>query len=147
MEAQDFTTYTLDSLMGSLATYEINLEGLKVEEEEVKKKRDKGIALKTTTQEESNDESSEDDVALLARKFNKFLNFKRKSGKKFNKTAKDDSSKCNIICYNCKKPGRIMADCPNKVEEKKEKREIRFKKKAMVASWGSSDEDSSSDEE
>ena len=43
-----------------------------------------------------------------------------------------------IICYECKKPGHIRSECPllNKL-----------KKKAMVATWDDSDEDSSDEED
>lgn len=133
MEAQNFDTYTLDSLMGSLATYEINLEGLEKEEEKSLQKNKRSLALKSAPQESSDEESSEDDMDLLERKFNKFLQYKMKGGR-------HGKGESKITCDNYNKPGHVMAECPKKEKLKK-------KKKAMIAAWGNSDSESSSDEE
>jgi hypothetical protein len=145
-EAKDLTKLSLDELMGSLMTHEMN----QVKEDEDEGRRKRGIALKATCSSE--DESSEDEdeeFALFTKKFKKF--FRKKQGdKRFPRKThfKGDSSKKNeIICFGCKKPGHIKSDCPN-LETHKKSRDFKSKKKAFLAAWGESDESSSeSDEE
>ncbi|KAH9751239.1 hypothetical protein KPL71_014213 [Citrus sinensis] len=98
----------------------------------------KNIALKATKYE-SDGESEPDDeeLAMLARRFRKFF---KKTGdqRKFRNFKNQKEKKEVIICYECKKLGHIRSECPllNKL-----------KKKAMVATWDDSDEDSSDEEE
>ncbi|GKV49876.1 hypothetical protein SLEP1_g56599 [Rubroshorea leprosula] len=119
-------------------------------EEENKKK--KTIALKATQHNESEEEGdSDEDIAILTKKFKKFLkkkNFKKQGGlKRNNKNDRykgDSNKKDGIICYHCKKPGHVKFKCPFgnekslKVKEKKSK-------KALVTTWSddSSDKESS----
>lgn len=71
-EARDLEKLTLNELVGSLLTHELTVAH--DEEEEKKDKRNKGIALKGTILIDSDEESSDDDdMALLARRFNKFV--------------------------------------------------------------------------
>ena len=79
-EAKDLNTLPLEELLGSLMTHELTMK--QHMKEEVKKK--KSITLKATTvDEEEEDSSSEtedehnDDMALVIRKFRKFLGKKR----------------------------------------------------------------------
>ena len=90
-EAKYLTNLPLEELIGSLMTYEINLAKKQQEGEEKKKK---SIALKVTTKEEEEMEeekqseeveeekqSEEDeDLALITRKFNKFMRGERFRG-------------------------------------------------------------------
>ncbi|KAH9779936.1 hypothetical protein KPL71_007899 [Citrus sinensis] len=81
----------------------------------------KSIALKAS-KHESDEESEldEEEMDMLARRFRKLF------------------KKSVIKCYECKKPGHIRTECPilNKL-----------KKRAMVATWDDSDEETSDDEE
>ena len=78
-EAKDLTKLPMEELIGSLMTYEINLTK-KLQESEDKKK--KSIALKATTKEEEEVEEEKqseeyEDLALIIRKFNKFMRDER----------------------------------------------------------------------
>ncbi|KAK9232890.1 hypothetical protein WN943_023138 [Citrus x changshan-huyou] len=62
---------------------------------------------------------------------------KHESDKESELDDEEMEKKEQISCYECKKPGHIWSECPllNK-----------FKKKAMVATWDDSDEETSDDE-
>ncbi|KAH9717278.1 hypothetical protein KPL71_021758 [Citrus sinensis] len=132
-EAKDLNVLPIDDLIGSLISYEENLAAEKGHEE-----KKKNIALKASKRE-SDEESEMDDeeLAMLARRFRKFYK-KNNEQRKFrgykNKKEKNEP----ITCYECKKPGHIRPECPllNKL-----------KKKAMVATWDDSDEETSDEDE
>ncbi|KAH9679983.1 hypothetical protein KPL71_026357 [Citrus sinensis] len=131
-EAKDLNTLPLDDLIGSLISYEEDLAAEKGHEE-----KKKSIALKALKYE-SDGESEPDDeeLAMLARRFRKFF---KKIGERRNfRNFKNHREKKEVItCYECKKPSHIRSECPliNKL-----------KKKAMVATWDDSEEDSSDEE-
>ncbi|KAH9724699.1 hypothetical protein KPL70_007586 [Citrus sinensis] len=97
----------------------------------------KSIALKASKYE-SDGESEPDDeeLAMLAKRFRKFF---KKTGERRNfRNCKNHREKNEAItCYECNKPGHIRSECPliNKL-----------KKKAMVATWDDSEEESNDDE-
>ncbi|KAH9671627.1 Integrase catalytic domain-containing protein [Citrus sinensis] len=132
-EANDLNTLPLDDLIGSLISFEEDLVTEKGREE-----KKKSIALKASKYE-SDGESEPDDeeLAMLARRFRKFF---KKTGERRNfRNFKNQREKKEVItCYECKKPSHIRSECPliNKL-----------KKKAMVAIWDDSNEDSSDEEE
>ncbi|MQL91673.1 hypothetical protein Taro_024289 [Colocasia esculenta] len=78
-----------------------------------------------------------------------------KKGKDFKRPEGKEVKRSEPICYECKKPGHLKAECPKlkKVEFKKNdnvKRFKKYKKKAMAAAWNNesdSDSESSSNEE
>ncbi|KAH9802197.1 hypothetical protein KPL71_001280 [Citrus sinensis] len=132
-EAKDLNVLPIDDLIGSLISYEEDLVAEKGHEE-----KKKNIALKTSKRESDEESGMEDEeLAMLARRFRKFYK-KNNEQRKFrgykNKKEKNEP----ITCYECKKPGHIRPECPllNKL-----------KKKAMVATWDDSDEDTSDDNE
>jgi hypothetical protein len=140
-EAKDLKTLPLEELVGSLLSYEIELQAY---EEEDKKISRKSIALKSAMKDDSSDSESmdEEEFGLLSRRFKKF--FRKKSSFEKKKPFKRD--KKEIICYNCNKPGHIKPECPlNKNKDEK----FKPKKKAFKATWddSSESEDDSSDEE
>ena len=77
-EARDLSILKVEALVGSVMTYEISL--YQHEEKELKKKKEKGIALKADIEGES-DKNNEDveselsdfEMAFLARKFRNFM--------------------------------------------------------------------------
>ncbi|KAH9724999.1 hypothetical protein KPL70_007704 [Citrus sinensis] len=131
-EAKDLNTLPLDDLIGSLISYEEDLAAEKGHEE-----KKKSIALKASKYE-SDEESEPDDeeLAMLARRFRKFF---KKTGERrnFRNFKNYREKKEAITCYECKKPGHIRSECPliNKL-----------KKKAMVATWDDSEEESNDEE-
>ena len=155
-EAKDLTKLPLEELIGSLMTYEINLAKKKQEEED---KRKKSITLKATTKEEEEVEeekqSEKDEVlALITRKFNKFIKgerfkermftFRRDFSKK-EFSSHDDKErweeKMDLLCFKCKKSGHIKYDCSLYKSETK-----RRKKKTMMTTWSESEYESSEEE-
>ncbi|KAH9680686.1 hypothetical protein KPL71_026648 [Citrus sinensis] len=131
-EAKYLNTLPLDDLIGSLISYEEDLAAEKGHEE-----KKKSITLKASKYE-SDEESEPDDeeLVMLARRFRKFF---KKIGERRNfRNFNNQREKKEVItCYECKKPGHIRSECPliNKL-----------KKKAMVATWDDSEEDSSDEE-
>ena len=120
-EAKDLTKLPLENLIGSMMTYEINLAKKQQEWED---KKQKSIALKATTKEEEEVEEDED-LALITRKFNKFIKGKRFRGRRFTSRRdffeKESSSngdkerweeKRDLVCFKCKKPKHTKYDCP-----------------------------------
>ncbi|XP_028798693.1 uncharacterized protein LOC114754113 [Neltuma alba] len=92
-------------------------------------------------------------MGLIIKRFKKF--YKSRARKKFQTkrriSTSQNESKEPIICFECKKPGHIKAECPqlSKMKDREKKKE-RFKKKAFVMSiWGdsSSEEEEESDDE
>ncbi|MQM08767.1 hypothetical protein Taro_041626 [Colocasia esculenta] len=78
-----------------------------------------------------------------------------KKNKDFKKPEVKDPKKAEPICYECKKPGHIKAEC-SKLKKSEFKRKDssrkfrRYKKKAMAAAWSNSsdfDSESTSSEE
>ena len=131
-------------------------------EDEQKKK--KTIAFKAASDSKRDDEESEEestssnddledeDIAMVVRRFRKFMG--RKKGrynqkfhrKDYGKEKEKDREKDKEVvptCYECKKPGHIRPDCPLLKKSFRQKK----KKKAMVATWSDSEDSSSSEEE
>ncbi|KAH9697749.1 Integrase catalytic domain-containing protein [Citrus sinensis] len=131
-EAKDLNTLPLDDLIGSLNSYE---EDLAAEKEHEEKK--KNIALKASKYESDGEsEPNDEELAMLARRFRNF--FKKTRERRNFRNFKNQREKKEVItCYECKKSGHIRLECPliNKL-----------KKKAMVATWDDSEEDSSDEE-
>ncbi|MQL73494.1 hypothetical protein Taro_005849 [Colocasia esculenta] len=94
---------------------------------------------------------------MLTKRLQRILAKKKRfqSGRRYFKKNKDskrsdgkEMKKGETICYECKKPGHIKADCPmlKKNDHKKKdssKKFRRYKKKAMVAAWENSSDSNS----
>ncbi|KAI9192712.1 hypothetical protein LWI28_026892 [Acer negundo] len=145
-ESKDDDFTGLDDLLGSLQTFKACLKP---------KDKNKGLALKVVKEASSSEDDEE--IALLVRKFRKFL---RKGVKPSGKYSREKevkksftpphersghaNSNRKVQCFKCKKLGHYALDCPIG-DTKKEN-----KGKAMAATWSedddSSDEENSSDE-
>ena len=121
-------------------THELKLNQLNEDEDEIRKK--KPIALLAVIQGESDEASEENiEISLLVRKVRNFMkkknNYPRKKPLRRRERQKESEEG---ICYECRKPGHLKIDCPQLKKESKKK------KRALVATWGDS-EDSSIDED
>ncbi|MQM05656.1 hypothetical protein Taro_038470 [Colocasia esculenta] len=134
-EANDLRRMSLGKLIGSLMAHEINMKRLG--ESSSKKKHNNAQRFLAKKKYQSG-----------RRYFKKGKDFKRPEGKEVKKS--------EPICYECKKPGHIKAECPKlKIPEFKKKDSSkkfkRYKKKAMATAWNNESdldsESSSSDEE
>ena len=134
-------------------TYEISL--CQHEEEELKKKKEKGIALKVDIKgeidknnEDVESELSDFEMAFLVRKFRNFIKKKRYFPRKRNTKKKEISKEVGkegekrvSMCYECNKLGYFKSECPQISKE------YRRKKKVFMAAWGDSKDSSSKDEQ
>ncbi|NGZ73657.1 hypothetical protein GQS42_23720, partial [Salmonella enterica subsp. enterica serovar Typhi] len=110
-EAKDLKAFPLEELIGSLMTYEMTCKAHEELEDTLPKNR-KDMTLKTQEdhlKENSSDEDFDDDLALLTRKFKKFI--KRNKFKNDTKN-KYEPKKDQVICYECKKLGHYKSECP-----------------------------------
>ncbi|GAV83750.1 LOW QUALITY PROTEIN: Exo_endo_phos domain-containing protein/DUF4283 domain-containing protein/UBN2 domain-containing protein, partial [Cephalotus follicularis] len=103
-EAKDLNTLPLEELLGSLMTHEMTIKNHEDDEEQDKKKK-KVIAFKPSTTD-SSEEDSDDEMALITRRFKKYLAKKKFGNKHFKKTlpSKSETKKEEIICFECNKP-------------------------------------------
>ena len=143
-EAQDLANLPTDVLIGKLLTHELSIKQRGNEQIEKEDKR-KAIALKASQEasdEDPNEGSSDDDVeiAMLTKKFNRFLKRKFPSRSKHLNKKYEGEGKMKtkeVTCYECKKPGHIKSECP---KLKFKNKGAKDKKKAFKAAWDNSSE-------
>jgi len=75
------------------------------------------VALKANNSEsESSAGEEEDEIALMTRQFKNFLKKKQKSHQNSwnkGKSSRSNKASSDTICFECRKPGHLRADCPN----------------------------------
>ena len=157
-ESYGYATLTFEGLMGNLKAFEEQEKQLNEGDVPqastptaiVKQEKGKSLAFKAyrEEQEEASSSDSEDDrddeIAMLTRRFSKFLKFnKRKTGTEFGnkKFYKEKKKETVPRCFRCNSKKHLKADCPvYKSESGKQKEVVNFKdKEAHYATWGESD--------
>ena len=99
-EANDLSTLTVENLIGNLMAYEVQLEDRKKDTEPKNKKL---IAFKASSENEDSD-SDDENIAMITRKFKRFLKKGKYNPNKVNNTDVP-------ICFGCNKPGHFKKDC------------------------------------
>ena len=123
-EAKDLSVLSLDALIKSLNTHEIELN----EASEESNRKGKSITLKTTQRkynsskaikaaEEEEDSSDDDDdkkdeIAHLVEKISKtWIRRKKKKCFVLKKDKKGKAKQSEVICFECKEPGHVRSEC------------------------------------
>ncbi|KAK2966781.1 hypothetical protein RJ640_022740 [Escallonia rubra] len=142
----------LEELVGSLMTHEITM---KIHDEEETTSKKKNLALKAETSHEPTESSDDSDpeMALITRKFKKFLANKRDGMFRRNPTNQShqrNNSDWNVrensdACYKCGRTGHIKKYCPqlrNKTANSNNRdfKEKKFKSRKTLLTWDDSDE-------
>ncbi|MQM19777.1 hypothetical protein Taro_052789 [Colocasia esculenta] len=159
-KANDLKRMSLEKLIGSLMAHEINMERLG--ESSSRRKQSNALKAEDDVSEESSYESecnegSDEEEAMLSRRLQRILAKKKKyqSGRRYFKKNKEfkklegkDSKKVEPICFECKKPRHIKAECPKLKKNEFRKKEgckkfRKYKKKTMVAAWDNSSDSNS----
>ena len=152
-EAKDLNVLSLDALIGSLKTHEIELnetsdevvkKGKSMALRSSQKKTSSSKAMKVAEESEKEEEESSeededcDEIAHLAKRISKAWFRRKKKNLAPKKDKRGKLKQDEIICFECKEPGHIRSECPRlkKVSKKKI-----TKKKAMMATWEDLDED------
>jgi len=114
---------------------------------------EKSEELDTSDDSSKDKEISIDDEISLISKDLKILWRRRRRGDKIYKYKgksrsfdKDKKSKNEIICFKCKKPGYMKAECPNLKKEKKKFQKKR-KRIGLLSTWDDLDSSSSDEKE
>jgi gag-polypeptide of LTR copia-type/Zinc knuckle len=161
-DSKNLSTMSLDELIGSLMTYEINLK--RSESENLVKK--KSLALKASSSTTSKNKSQKDsdsenassksdheEISLLTRQFRKFMKYKLRGKNARNHARKEygnksDSYKKNdtLTCFQCRKPGHMSKDCPEKRKKFHKNKAVKKPKAMLAGTWSDEDESSSQEE-
>jgi len=100
-------------------------------------KRKKMIAFKSTPtiSDEDDEEEDDEDLFLLMKNVRRMYN-KAKLNNRGHWQGKEEKK---IICFNCRKPGHIVAECPE-TKSKPSTSKKSYKKKALKPTWDSENE-------
>jgi len=165
-EAKDLNTLSVEDLISSLKCHEIGLN----EHEPIKKpmsialklrgKSSKALKALESEEEFTSEDSDEDPeiVQKMAMLSNKLKHLAKKNKRFLSRSSSHKSSrKEEKSCFNCKKTGHFIAECPDLRKDKskdKSKKPIfksnKFKKqieRSLMATWEDLDIESESDEE
>ena len=99
----------------------------------------KAIAFKSSSTYSDEDDEDDEVLSLLVRNVRRMYN----KAKFQNRRKWQGKEEKKIICFNCRKPGHIVAECP-KNKDKPSTSKKPYKKKALKTTW---DSESESDEE
>ena len=132
-ELNDKEEMELIDLIGNFNTHEMERKA----REEMAPQKKKVIAFKSTPTISDDDDEEKDNeefsllVKIVMRMYNKakFNNRRRSQGK-------EDK---NVICFNCRKPGHMVLNCPE-TKSKQSTSKKPYKKKALKATWDSKSE-------
>ena len=164
-EAKDLNTLSVEDLVSSLKVHELSLN----EHESTKKsksialpskgKSSKALKVVESEEEEQSSSDSEPDAAEMAMLSNRLQYLAKKNRKFLSRRGNSRSSRKEDQkgCFNCKKPGHFIAECPDLQREKskdKSKRSTfkpsKFKKQikqSLMATWDDLGSESGSDKE
>jgi len=145
-EAKDIQTMKLDELMGSLRTFEMNLD------ENNEEKKEKSIAFQAEVDYDDEEDLAQS-ITKLSKKFNKVMkkvNRKNENSRNGNSSnfQKNKSAANNtelktknrgIQCRECDGYGHIQSECANTLKKKK--------KKSFNAIWSDEDSEGSQEDE
>src|SRR4030067_1028231 len=161
-EARDLNALSLENLISSLKYHELGFP------EAQSSKKSKSIALKSKGKEskalkavESKGEPSEEEpedseaeeLALLTRRLQRLTGKNKKFFRSYGSKGSGSKKEEQKNCYNCKKPGHFIAECPDMPKEKTKKsgsKSSNFKKnlsKSLMAAWDQLDKESDSEKE
>src|SRR4030065_1063951 len=161
-EARGLNALSLEYLISSLKCHELGFP------EAESSKKSKSIALKSKGKEakalkvaesegEPSDEEPEDseaeELALLTRRFQRLTGKNKKFFKSYGSKGSGSKKEEQKNCYNSKKPGHFIAECPDMPKDKSKKKSSKsstFKskfRKSLMAAWDELDKDSKSEKE
>ena len=117
----------LIGLIGNLKIHKIERKA----REEMAPQKKKMIAFKSTpTISDDNDEEEDDEeLSLLVKNIRRMYNIKFNNKKRWQ--GKEEKK---IICFNCRKPGHMVVDCPE-TKSKPSTSKKPYIKKALKATW------------
>ncbi|KAI0519727.1 hypothetical protein KFK09_007186 [Dendrobium nobile] len=112
------------------------------------KKKEKMVALKAHKSDSDSSGSESDEVAFISRQFRNFLRKKQKHHWRKGKDNKYSKGSSDVVCYECRKPGHVKADCPiledhsSKGKGEEKPKFMKDKKRLQKAFWVDSTSDS-----
>src|SRR4030065_1042305 len=161
-EARDLNNLSLENLISSLKCHELGFpEAKSIKKSKTIALKSKGKEVKALKAAESEEESSEEyhedseaeEVAFLTRRFQRWVGKSKKFSRSNNSKGSGVKKEEQKNCYNCKKPGHFIANCPDMQKDKsknKSSKSSTFKskfRKSLMAAWDELDRDSESEKE
>ena len=101
----------LIGLIGNLKTHEMERKA----REDMAPSKKKTIAFKSqsTHSDEDDEEDDDEELSLLVKNVRRMYNKAKFQGRRRWQGGKEERK---IICFNCQRPGHIVAECPDKVK-------------------------------